>query len=552
MPPAPAGTTVPLPRVASAAPALSPLFDADTRTLLWRWLLILHIAAGGVLLVLTVLHADGSIRAPSLGVLPAWWSAIHWVQLVQCVAGAAFLRWRPEASLRALRFVELVHFGTAIIGSGLDKYARLAVLPVGAVNDPVLAIGHAATTSQLSFIMIVVVYGGIIPNTPRRSLAGVGMMIAVAFLGTLGGAAANPALQPHLATLLIMCAVQLTMPGLVAVLVASRNHALRRAVFEARREAEPVGQYALKRKLGEGGMGEVWLAEHRLLKRPCAVKFVRAELAAHPTTAARFEREVRAVTALTHFNTVRVYDYGRADDGSFYYVMEYLDGPTLEDMVNRAGPLAPGRAVYLLRQLCGALVEAHAAGLVHRDLKPGNVIVAALGGQRDVAKLLDFGLVQDLSMSDADGARLTQAGVVMGTPAYMCPEQAGGSSAVDARGDIYGLGAVAFFMLTGRPPFDCATVGEYIAAHLTRPAPDVRAVRPDVPTDLDAVVAKCLAKDPKERFQSVAELEAALGACACAADWTAARAAGWWAREAPAALPVPAVPTAPFHPPEPT
>jgi eukaryotic-like serine/threonine-protein kinase len=209
--------------------------------------------------------------------------------------------------------------------------------------------------------------------------------------------------------------------------------------------------------------------------------------------------------------------------------MEYLDGPALEELVTRTGPLEPGRAVHLLRQLCGALAEAHAAGMVHRDLKPGNVIVAALGGQRDVAKLLDFGLVQDLSATES-GERLTQAGVVMGTPAYMCPEQAGGSSAVDARGDVYSLGAVAFFMLTGHPPFARATVGEYLTAHLTQPAPDVRTLRADVPADLAAVVAKCLAKDPKERFQTAAELDAALAACACSTDWSPGRAAEWWSR----------------------
>src|SRR5262249_20594768 len=174
------------------------------------------------------------------------------------------------------------------------------------------------------------------------------------------------------------------------------------------------------------------------------------DLAAHPATAARFTREVQAITGLTHPNTVRVYDYGRAEDGSFYYVMEYLDGPTLEELVRQTGPLPPGRVVYLLRQVCGALGEAHAAGLVHRDLKPANVIIAALGGQRDVAKLLDFGLVQDLSADTDD--RLTRSGTVLGTPAYMSPEQAAGESAVDARGDVYSLGAVALFALTGRPP----------------------------------------------------------------------------------------------------
>ncbi len=182
------------------------------------------------------------------------------------------------------------------------------------------------------------------------------------------------------------------------------------------RPAERIGQYALKREIGEGGMGEVWLAEHGLFKRPCAVKFIR------PATAARFAREVQVVTGLSHVNTVRVYDYGRADDGSFYLVMEYLEGPTLEEWVRTFGPLRPGRVVYLLRQVCGALAEAHAGGLVHRDLKPGNVIVATLGGQRDVAKLLDFGLVQDLS-SDADD-RLPRTGTILGTLAYMSPEQA--------------------------------------------------------------------------------------------------------------------------------
>ena len=256
------------------------------------------------------------------------------------------------------------------------------------------------------------------------------------------------------------------------------------------------------------------------------MKFIRPELAAHPATAARFAREVQAVTGLTHLNTVRVYDYGRAADGSFYYVMEYLDGPTLEELVRQAGPLPPGRVVYLLRQLCGALAEAHAAGLVHRDLKPGNVIVATLGGQRDVAKLLDFGLVQDLS-GDADG-QLTRAGTVLGTPDYMSPEQAAGESAVDARGDVYGLGAVAFFALTGRPPFQGKTLGQLLAAHRSEPPPPLTDFRPDVPADLSAVVARCLAKDPADRFPSAAASTAHWRSAGCAADWSAERAAEWW------------------------
>ncbi len=330
----------------------------------------------------------------------------------------------------------------------------------------------------------------------------------------------------HFVPLVIQAAANLVFPAAIAIFAATRAAALQRRAFEAERRAEQIGQYALKRKLGEGGMGEVWLAEHGLLKRPCAIKFVRPDLAGHPATAARFAREVQAVTGLTHVNTVRVYDYGRAEDGAFYYVMEYLDGPTLEELVRRVGPLPPARVAYLLRQVCGALAEAHAAGLVHRDLKPGNIIVAELGGQWDVAKLLDFGLVQDLS-ADADD-RLTRTGTVLGTPAYMSPEQAAGESAVDARGDVYSLGAVAYFALTGRPPFQGKALGQLLAAHRSEAPPPLTHLRPDVPADLAGIVARCLAKDTHDRFQSVADLDRALAQCACAADWSAERAAEWW------------------------
>jgi serine/threonine-protein kinase len=285
-------------------------------------------------------------------------------------------------------------------------------------------------------------------------------------------------------------------------------------------------------------MGEVWLAEHRLLKRPCAIKFIRPEMASDQTTIARFTREVHAVTELSHFNTVRIYDYGHSDDGGFYYVMEYLEGPTLEMLVKECGPLLPGRAVYVLRQLCGALAEAHAAGMVHRDLKPSNVLNVSLGGQRDVVKLLDFGLVQELSSSGAE-ERLTATGLVIGTPAYMCPEQASGSSTIDHRGDIYSLGAVAFFLITGRLPFVGSTFRQLITAHLTLRAPNVRDLIAGLPEDLAAVVGKCLEKDPNNRFQSTLELESALAACECATSWSAAHAARWWARDTAFASPAP-------------
>jgi serine/threonine-protein kinase len=387
---------------------------------------------------------------------------------------------------------------------------------VGATqHEPVAAFGFAGLASLQLFIPLVLAYGVLIPNTRRRSLLIIAALTAVPFAVIPAAVAVNPALREgHFLPLTVQWAFIMMFPAAIAVFAASRAAALQRRAFEAERRADRIGQYALKRKLGEGGMGEVWLAEHGLLKRPCAVKFIRPDLAASPATAARVAREVQAVTGLSHVNTVRVFDYGQADDGSFYLVMEYLEGPTLEQLVREAGPLSPGRVVHLLRQVCGALAEAHGAGLVHRDLKPSNVIVATLGGQRDVAKLLDFGLVQDLST--ASDERLTRTGMVLGTPGYMSPEQAAGDSTVDARGDLYSLGAVAFFALTGRPPFQGKTIGQLLAAHRFEPPPLVTDLRPDVPADLAAIIARCLAKDPTARFQSASDLGRVFGECSCA------------------------------------
>lgn len=393
---------------------------------------------------------------------------------------------------------------------------------------PNVAIGVAGMASLQGFVTLILAYGVLIPNTRWRSLAAVAGLVAVPLAVIPIAASVNPILQQgHVFPLALQCVVLLLFPSAIAIFAAAQASALQRRAFETERRANQIGQYTLRRKLGEGGMGEVWLAEHGYLKRPCAVKFVRPELAENPATAARFAREVQAVTGLNHFNTVRVYDHGQADDGSFYLVMEYLDGPTLEALVRESGALSPSRTIYLLRQLCGALAEAHAIGLVHRDLKPGNIIIASLGGQHDVAKLLDFGLVQDLSA--AADARLTRTGMLLGTPAYMSPEQAMGNTEVDPRGDIYALGAVAFFMLTGRPPFQGKSLGEVLSAHRCDLPPSLSDHEADIPPDLATVVARCLAKERGERFQSVIELDRGLGKCSCSSDWSAERAAGWWA-----------------------
>ncbi|MGO9111457.1 MAG: protein kinase domain-containing protein [Thermoguttaceae bacterium] len=505
-------------------------FDEELRPLLrWRLLLVHVLSLALVFLLAVMIRLTPAAEQEGI-VQPR--ESYFWARLAAQFAEAAIgtlALWRFSGmTLRSLRLWELTFLVTYAAAAGLNRFEALAAPLQGAAESvPALAIGFSDLTSLQGFIILILAYGVLIPNTPRRSLLVVAVLTAVPLAIIPAAVVANPSLRAGRALgLFIQSALCLTYPAAIAVFAAARAVALQRRAFEAERKAEQLDQYALKRKLGEGAMGEVWLAEHRLLKRPCAVKFIRPELAAHPAIAARFAREVHAVTGLTHPNTVRVYDYGRTTDSSFYFVMEYLDGPTLEELVRQSGPLLPARAAYLLQQLCGALAEAHAAGLVHRDLKPSNVIVATLGGQRDVAKLLDFGLVQDLSSDTED--RLTRAGTVLGSPAYMSPEQAAGESVVDARGDVYGLGAVAFFALTGRPPFAGKTFGQLLAAHRSEPPPPLTDFRRDVPADLSAVVARCLAKDREDRFPSAAALGRALGECRCAADWSSERAAEWW------------------------
>jgi len=207
--------------------------------------------------------------------------------------------------------------------------------------------------------------------------------------------------------------------------------------------------------------------------------------------------------------------------------MEYLPGLNLEEIVGRHGPLPPARVAFLLRQLCGALAEAHGVGLIHRDIKPGNVIVCTRGGRHDVAKLLDFGLVR-IATTDPSAVSLTQAGLIFGTPAYMSPEQAAGTTAVDARSDIYSLGALAYFLLTGQPPFVRPTVVETLAAHMTEVATPVRRLNPSVPSELDEIVLRSLAKDPENRFTDVASLDRALEACGLTDEWSETDARAWW------------------------
>jgi serine/threonine-protein kinase len=314
----------------------------------------------------------------------------------------------------------------------------------------------------------------------------------------------------------------MTISAIAAVVGVHNIGGLRTQAYEARE----LGQYRLRQPIGSGGMGEVHLAEHQLLKRPCAIKLIRPEKAGDPRVLARFEREVRSTAKLSHWNNIDVYDFGHAADGTFYYVMEYLPGMNLDELVQRHGPLPPERVIHFLLQTCDALEEAHGIGLVHRDIKPANIFAAHRGGRYDVAKLLDFGLAKPAS--SVGSTELTQEGMITGSPLYMSPEQALGDAEPDARSDIYSLGSVAYFVLSGRPLFSYDRPIKVLFAHAQETPTDLGEVAPNVPDDLRNVVMQCLAKDPKDRYQNVNQLADALRQCHAAGGWDWDSAAQWW------------------------
>lgn len=288
-------------------------------------------------------------------------------------------------------------------------------------------------------------------------------------------------------------------------LAASTSHVIY-GLREQVRAAQQVGQYVLDEKIGEGAMGVVYRARHAMLRRPTAVKLLRPELAGG-VALARFEREVQLTATLSHPNTITVFDYGRTPDGTFYYAMELLEGANLEDIVSSSGPLPPERVVHILRQVASALVEAHAAGLVHRDIKPANIFLCAHAGIPDLVKVLDFGIVRQLH--EPAGTLGDRRGI--GTPHYISPEGISSPELVSPRSDLYALGAVGYFLLTGRPLFDATTPIEVWTHHLhSVPAPIAERIDTAVPRALETLLFRCLSKSPDDRPSSAREVIVAL------------------------------------------
>jgi serine/threonine-protein kinase len=450
--------------------------------------------------------------------------------LLVVAVGVLLLLYGPRSLTEPqLRGIELLLFG--VIGVQLLVYQTAWMLRYSATGNEVELVA-TFDKSMLGYAVLMLAYGMFMPNGARRTACMMaplmlGPVVTAAFLCWIDpriAAAVPPIRLGEAAGILAGCAG-------IALFGTHTIAALRQEAKRARR----LGQYRLKRPLGRGGMGEVYLAEHQLLKRPCAVKAIRPQQVDDPVALSRFEREVRAMAKLSHWHTVEVFDYGRTEDGTFYYVMEYLPGLNLVELVERGGPMPPGRVIHFLEQTCAALGEAHRQGMVHRDLKPANIMAAYRGDEFDVTKLLDFGLVldhHDKRLAEED----TEESALAGSPAYMSPEQARGNHAVGPQSDLYSLGAVGYYLLTGRPPFERPTLLRMVLAHVREPVTPPSAHRLDIPRDLERIVLRCLEKSPSQRFASAQELRQALLECRDARSWTRADAQQWWQTYAPEKL----------------
>ncbi len=395
------------------------------------------------------------------------------------------------------------------------------LLDVAADNDEATLIS-VNNWHYFSWTLIIFIYGVFMPNRWQRAAA---ILLPIAAIPGLV-ALLVARLEPNVASLLKEDRFGQPLPttfvaAAVSIYAAYLIHGARLSAFQARR----LAQYKLKRLIGSGAMGQVFEAEHLLLKRACAVKLIRPEHCADNAALQRFKQEVRATAKLTHPHTIEIYDYGQTKDGVFFFAMELLPGMNLQSLVDKYGPMDPRRVVHFLSEVCGALAKAHDARLVHRDIKPANIFASQRGGIYDFTKLLDFGVVREVSVDSG----LTRTGErIIGTPSYMSPEQIMVPDKLDGRSDLYGLAAVGYFLLTGCPAVVGDSPLEIMLAQVNgEPIPPIE-LDDQIPADLSAVIMRALSKDAGDRFENARQMSIELQSCACAGSWTQEEAALWW------------------------
>jgi eukaryotic-like serine/threonine-protein kinase len=450
----------------------------------------------------------------------------------------SFLLWGPGA----------IGIGVALLVAAVTRSARLplaTVMNIGLAfeivgsyaiaaaefGDPMGLAMHRGQIGLSWVAPFVLLFTVAMPTSPRRAvfaaLAAVSSVPIV--IGLLMASGINPFRRDPGEFFFV-----LVFPYLLVVCMAYVGARVLYHLGTEVKRARELGSYFLEEKLGEGGMGEVWRARHRMLARPAAIKLIRPTAAGNGLGVSneavrRFEREAQVIARLRSPHTVNLFDFGVADSGAFYYVMELLEGLDADSFIRRFGPIPAERAIYLLRQICHSLSEAHSCGLVHRDIKPANIYCCRYGEEYDFVKVLDFGIVRAVREAEETAPLQTRETAVHGTPAFIAPEQAMGTD-VDGRADIYATGCVAYWLLTGQSVFNSETTMGLLLQHAqTPPIPPSARTELAIPASLDDLVLACLAKDPANRPQSARELSRRLADVTGASDWTQDQARVWWA-----------------------
>jgi len=463
-----------------------------------------------IILLATGLGAIGAVARPGVDLVLTMVSAanagIFWRLCRTGERSIRFSRWMDGGGLLLNSLISAVLGRYLLAGFAADQ----SLASVQAVD---VADGYVSMLQLSGMVMMSAIRAALIPSSPLRTIfvtalfAAPMVVVTTTVVPVAGGGLAWRALDSGALPWLPATAAIMWGFGIITCAVISWViYGLRAEVREARR----LGQYVLEHKIGAGGMGEVYRARHGMMRRPSAIKLMRTDQGGAESIA-RFEREVQMTARLTHPNTITIFDYGRTHDGVFYYAMELLDGATLQRIVSVEGAQPQGRVVRILSMICGALAEAHAIGLIHRDIKPANIMLCTQGGERDVVKLLDFGLVKEFQAGR--DVKLTGDSIVVGTPHYMAPESILRPDSVDARSDIYAVGAVAYYLLAGTHVFDGTSAVEVCSQHLYQQPEPLSARGLPISAELEGVVLACLDKDPACRPQSAAELRSRIEAC---------------------------------------